>query len=95
MSGCLWGLLGGAVLNGITHDAVRAPGRALSERFQRLGNMTGKTTAEVCAVVGRPSSVSALPGGKLLLQWMATGYHAAILFDKDDVFERITHESSS
>jgi hypothetical protein len=74
-----------------TYD-VLAPGRALLGRFQRLGDMTGKTSADVIAMAGSPSSRSSIGNGQTLLQWQATGYHIAILFDSNGRFVRITHE---
>jgi hypothetical protein len=71
---------------------VLAPGRALLGKFQRLGDMTGKTLSDIVAVTGPPSSRSSMGNGQMLLQWQATGYHIAILFDSADRFVRITHE---
>jgi hypothetical protein len=72
---------------------VRAPGRHLAQKFVSLGKMTGKTRNEIQAVVGPPNSISAMAGGKVLCQWMATGYHIAILFDSTGQFIKITHQS--
>jgi hypothetical protein len=65
--------------------------RALQRKFQSLGDMRGKTFAEIAAVAGQPNSISAAADGKVLRQWQRTGYHIALLF-KDDVCEGITHE---
>jgi len=91
MSGCLWTLLGGSLLSGATNAAVRAPGRELQRKFVALGVMTGKTKEDIVAAVGPPSSISQLPDGKMLLQWIATGYHIALLFD-GETFDGVTHE---
>jgi hypothetical protein len=56
--------------------------------------MTGKTREEICAAVGQPSSVTALPQGKELLQWMASGYHIALRFE-GETFEGVVHEFSA
>jgi hypothetical protein len=71
---------------------VTAPGRALAARFQILGDMTGKTTDQIIAVVGLPTSRSSMAHGQTLLQWQATGYHIAMLFDAEGRFVNITHE---
>jgi hypothetical protein len=73
---------------------VTGPGRVLHARFVSLGNMTGKTNDEIMAVVGRPSSMSSMAGGKMLLQWQATGCHMALLFDASGRFVEITHQYS-
>jgi hypothetical protein len=71
---------------------VTAPSRELHGRFLALGDMTGKTADEIIAVVGPPSSLSSMAGGKTLMQWMATGCHMSLLFDASGRFERITHQ---
>jgi hypothetical protein len=74
--------------------AVRAPGRALQARIVRLGDLRGWTRDDLTEYVGPPQAVSAQPGGKVLLQWMAAGYHIALLFDKDGVCEGVSHEAA-
>jgi hypothetical protein len=71
---------------------VTTPGRELHARFLSLGDMTGMTRAQIAAVVGNPSSISAAAGGNVLLQWMATGCHMALLFGPDGKFIGITHQ---
>ncbi|MFY9674880.1 MAG: hypothetical protein WAK13_10535 [Terriglobales bacterium] len=56
--------------------------------------MTGKTIDEIVAVVGQPSSRSSMAHGQLLLQWQATGYHMALLFNPEGQLVKITHESA-
>ena len=43
------------------------------------------------SVVGPPNSVSAAGNGKTLYQWLAAGYHIALLFD-GETCEGVTHE---
>ncbi len=74
-------LIGGLVLYAIISASVKAPGRSLNARFVALGQLKGKTKAEIVAAVGPPNSVSATAKGETLCQWMATGYHIALLFD--------------
>lgn len=70
---------------------VTRPGRELHARFKTLGDMTGKNVAVFLRTVGPPTSRS-MVGNDLLLQWQATGYHIAVLFDASERFLRITHE---
>ncbi len=84
-------VVGGAISAAIQQANVTTPGRELHQKFESLGDMTGKTKDEIIAVVGPPTSTSALPEGKTLLQWQATGCHMALRF-ADDVFDGITHE---
>jgi hypothetical protein len=71
---------------------VTAPGRELALRFNQLGSMTGKTADEIISSVGLPNARGSMAFGKTLLQWQATGYHIAILFDANGIFEKITSE---
>ena len=71
---------------------VTASGRDLARRFLQLGNMAGKTADEIINVVGFPTARGSMAFGKTLLQWQATGYHIAILFDASGKFEKISSE---
>jgi hypothetical protein len=86
-------IVGGLVLYAIISALVRVPGQNLGTKFVKLGQLKGKTKAEIVAAVGPPNAVSVAAGGKTLCQWMATGYHIALLFD-DELCEGVTHESS-
>ena len=72
-------------------DAVTSPGRSLAKKFAAFGKFPGKSKTEIIAAVGSPNAISALAGGKSLLQWQATGYHVALRFN-GDVCEGIVHE---
>lgn len=74
-----------------TPPDVTAPGRALQRKFMSLGDMRGMTRARIEAVAGTPNSFGALGGNQILLQWMATGYHIALVFE-DDICQGITSE---
>lgn len=76
------------------YNDVTGPGRRLCERFKALGDMTGKTVDEIVAGVGSPTSRSAMAHGQVLLQWQATGYHVALLFNAEGRMVGITHESA-
>ena len=51
------------------------------ESFRRLGNLQGRSLKQIIDFVGLPTSYSSMPGGKLLVQWMATGFHISLLFE--------------
>lgn len=72
--------------------AIGSQGQSLHKKFIKLGVLIGKTEAEITKAVGTPSSRSAMTGGEYLLQWQATGYHIALLFDENRVCKKITHE---
>lgn len=93
----LLSLLGGLAQYGITKAVVKAPGAILQSNFQKVtadtdGVITGKTLQEITAVCGNPNSISAMSGGDKLCQWMATGYHIALMFDENDVCKGISSE---
>jgi hypothetical protein len=56
-----------------------------------MGQLAGKNKAQIISVAGQPSSISALPEGKTLLQWMAMGYHIALIFN-GEICEGVSHE---
>jgi hypothetical protein len=68
------------------------PGRELAIKFQSLGDMTGKTFDQIVSVVGSPNSRAGMAHNQMLYQWLATGYHIAILFDANHRFVKITSE---
>ncbi len=70
----------------------RAPGRALRKRFVSLGSLKGRTRKEIVKVVGQPSTETPLPDGRTLLQWRATGYHIALVFERNGRCFGVTHE---
>ncbi|MEI7744747.1 MAG: hypothetical protein WCK58_13480 [Chloroflexota bacterium] len=71
----------------------KSPGRALRKRFVILGSLKGRTRKEIVKVVGEPSQVTELPDGRTLLQWRATGYHIALVFEKNGRCFGVTHEN--
>lgn len=78
---------------------VKAPGAVLETKFANLvkdsnGVIAGKTYAEIVSVCGSPSAVSPVGDGKKLCQWLATGYHIALVFDENDICLGISHEVS-
>ena len=88
------GLIGYLIMNVM----VRAPGSALQRKFAILtratnGVIAGKTYNEIVAACGSPSSVSPTGTGGKLCQWMATGYHIALVFDENNVCTGVSHEA--
>lgn len=77
--------LGGIVFYAITQSSVRASGVSLSNKFVSLGDLRGKTLDEIVSVVGEPNSTTALGNGQVLVQWQATGYLIALLFDENNI----------
>ena len=71
---------------------LRAPGRALRKRFVSLGSLKGRTRKEIVRIVGQPNTETRLPDGRTLLQWRATGYHIALVFEKNGRCFGVTHE---
>lgn len=68
------------------------PGRDLAVKFQSLGDMTGKTFDQIVSVVGLPNARAGMAHNQMLYQWLATGYHIAILFDANHRVLKITSE---
>jgi hypothetical protein len=86
--------LGGLILFLVIGAAVKSPGRALQKRFVSMGDMRGKAFTEISAVVGVPQSISAMPDGGKVAQWLSTGYHIALVFDEKDICQGISHQSA-
>ena len=87
-------LLVAAVLVAIVVPFVfRAPGRALHKQFRALGSLKGRSRKEIEKAVGPAAQETELPDGRILLQWRATGYHIAIVFEKDGRCVGVTHEN--
>jgi hypothetical protein len=86
-------LIGAAVVAVVVPFVFRAPGRALRKRFVALGTLKGRTRREIVKAVGEPSTETPLPDGRTLLQWRATGYHIALVFEKNGRCFGVTHEN--
>ena len=71
----------------------RAPGRALRRQFVALGSLKGRTRKEIVKAVGEPAIETPLPDGRTLLQWRATGYHIALVFEPNGRCVGVTHEN--
>ena len=87
----IWIFIGGAVLFALISMSATSSGHSLRRKFVALGTLSGKSRREIEAAVGTPNSVSAMPNG-LLLQWMASGYHIALIFDNEGICQGVSHE---
>ena len=64
----------------------------LRTRFQILGDLRGKTLAEISAVVGKPNNVVPLPDNKFSYSWHdGHKYHITLRF-KDDICQGVVSE---
>ena len=82
-----------AVLAVVVPYVFRSPGRALKKRFVSLGTLKGKSRAEIERAAGPAAQQTPLPDGRTLLQWRATGYHIALVFDTRGRCDGVTHEN--
>lgn len=89
---------GGIILYIVISIFVQAPGLGLSQRFSKLGNLAGKTYLEIKKTVGQEDSKSFITDkdGNLVTvrQWLQSGYHIVLLFDKNDICLGISSETS-
>ena len=72
----------------------------LHNKFAQIGNLQGRTSDEIIAVVGRPNSVSNSENGTTIMQWIKAsaftgGFHIALIFDSNKICGGITHHSSN
>jgi hypothetical protein len=86
-------LVAAAAVAVVVPYVFRAPGRALRRQFIALGTLKGKTRREIVRAVGEPATETLLPDGRTLLQWRATGYHIALVFEKGGRCFGVTHEN--
>jgi hypothetical protein len=87
----LFTVVGGFILFAITKAVVRAPGASLQRKFQKLGTIKGQHIATIIAAVGQPNSRSVSGDGRVVCQWISSGYHIALIFT-DNICDGITHE---
>ena len=76
-----------------SRSSTGRPGEPCRKRFVALGTLKGRSRREIVRAVGEPSSETPLPDGRLLLQWRATGYHIALVFEQDGRCFGVTHEN--
>lgn len=90
----IWIIFGAIILYVLISALVKAPGKLHQRKFISRGKLAGKTKKEIIVTAGLPNATSALPGGKSLLQWMATGYHISLIFN-GEICEGVHHEFAS
>lgn len=81
-------------VSGVLGAVAKAPGRLMQKQFQTLGELRGKRFAEIEKKVGSPTAISVTPDSGTVKQWIASGYHIALVFDKDDLCQGVSHEDS-
>ena len=86
-------VVGGLLLYLLIRAIVRGPGSSLHSKFVKLGTLRGRPLKEITSVCGEPNSVSVTKDGNTVRQWMATGYHIVLLFDKNDICLGVTSET--
>lgn len=90
----IYTLIGGFILYAITGAIVRIPGKSMQGKFQDLGTLKGRTLHSIIAEVGPPNAKTMVGDGRILYQWITTGYHISLIFT-GDVCDGVTHESST
>ncbi len=60
-------------------------GVRLQRKFVQLGNLRGVHYEDIVDKVGKPNAISDIKNGQHLVQWIATGYCIALIFDKNDI----------
>lgn len=71
--------IGWYVMDGIP----KAQKKAMVEGFGSLGDLRGKTLAQISAVVGKPSGRASIAGSKVTYSWSTRGYYVTLEFDGD------------
>lgn len=60
-------------------------GVRLQKKFINLGNLKGLHYDYIVDEVGKPNAISNIKNNQIVAQWIANGYHIALIFDKNDV----------
>lgn len=92
MNDFLWPVI--IVIIGSTIGHIVTPilkANKLKSGFAQLGTLSGKSKDEIIAIVGQPTAISMVSEQQILLQWIAGGYHIALLFT-GNLCDGITHE---
>jgi hypothetical protein len=55
--------------------------------FRGLTTFKGKTKEEIIAIVGQPNSVTELPDGRQLVQWVKAGLPFTLVFDSNGMYQ--------
>lgn len=70
-----------AIIIGLIIGILTLVKRPSASKFNRLGDIRGKTLQEVIDSAGLPQSYSSPSPGQILAQWIAPGFHVALLFE--------------
>jgi hypothetical protein len=74
-------IVAGLILYAIVSAGVRAPGQTMAKKFVSLGELKGKSLADITSVAGDPISTANMGNGKALYQWAASGFRVALMFE--------------
>lgn len=69
-------------------------GVRLQKRFVKLGNLKGLHYDYIVDKVGKPNAISNIQNSQIVAQWIANGYHIALIFDKNDICLGISSQTS-
>lgn len=69
------------VVYAIFRTNPRAAGDKLGKKFELLGELRGKSLADITSVAGDPISTANMGNGKTLYQWAAPSFRIALLFE--------------
>ncbi|MBQ3134164.1 MAG: hypothetical protein IJC17_07855 [Clostridia bacterium] len=93
----LFGLLCGVLFVLLIHFTIQVPKRRLAAKFASLGDLTGKSYAQIKCVVGEETVclTEKLPTGDTatIRKWSTVGYHIVLLFDCNDRFIAVSSET--
>jgi hypothetical protein len=59
------------------------------QKFSRLNTFQGKTKEEIIQIVGQPNSITELPDGRQLVQWVFAGLPLTVVFDSKGMYQGI------
>ena len=91
-------LMGGVIIYAIIAVCTVSPGKKLHQNMVSLGTLTGKTYDEIVEVCGEANSVSTTTKNRkriIIRQWITTGYHIVLLFDKNDICLGVSSETDT
>lgn len=78
-----WAVIGFIILYCITK--LKTPVNLLQQKFNSLGNLSGKTLAQITSVCGKPDFVLSNGNKPNIYIWTATGYSIELLFDENNI----------
>jgi hypothetical protein len=67
----------------------------LKRAVAALGNVTQFDYQTIVSRLGNPASISGMPNGEQLVQWITPRYHIAMSFDRDGKCLGIDHEAAA